>query len=245
MVVGEVGRVRTFRISLWALALLGGFLVLFVFTSVMIINQYLDSLPLFRSQEDRIHQLEGDILGLQKELKRSKQYATVLARVITEQKAARQKSVSPPTPESEIPDQQSTAHVSEVSEKSREGVQVEDFAIAKDGAKLTVEFKLARVSEDEIPVSGHVYIIAMNGSTDPPQYWTYPKVALRDGVPIHYERGEFFKIKHFKMIRGTYYMEAESDLPSSVRVLVYDTSGGLILEQDFEVPSDEIQKSIH
>jgi hypothetical protein len=245
MVVGEVGRVRTFQISLWAMALLGGFLVVFVISSVAVINKYLGSLPLSQRQGDRVHQLETDIRSLRKELKRSRQYSTVLEKIITEQKVARQKSVSSSPEKPEALEQLPAQQVSAVAEKPKEDVGIEDVAITRDGTTLTVQFKLLRVSESASPASGHVYIIAMNGSTDPPQYWTYPKVALRDGVPIRYDRGEFFKIKRFRMIRGTYYMEEESDLPSSIQVLIYDTSGRLMLKQDFKVPSDKVREVGH
>jgi hypothetical protein len=88
-------------------------------------------------------------------------------------------------------------------------------------------------------------MIAANRRIQPPQFWAYPKVALREGIPVDYKRGEFFKIKRFRMIRGVYFMDGETDLPSSVTVMIYDTAGALILEKEFEVTADIVQTAGH
>ena len=100
---------------------------------------------------------------------------------------------------------------------------------------LKVNFKLVNIHQDESPVSGYVHIIAINKDADPPQLWTYPKVALRDGFPVDYKRGQLFFIKRFKTIRGEYSLDSEAECLSSVKVVVYDHPGTLIFQKEFEV----------
>ena len=100
---------------------------------------------------------------------------------------------------------------------------------------MTVVFNLVNVHEDKKSVNGYVHMIAMNKESDPPQLWTYPKVALRNGIPIDYRRGQLFLIKRFKTIRGEYFFSSSKEFPSSMKVLVYDQSGKVILQKEFEV----------
>jgi hypothetical protein len=240
MVVGEVGKVRRFRISLWTVILLAAFLLVFITASVMAINQYLNLRPQNRSQEERIHQLEKDTRILRRDLERSRQYAALLEEAMVSEREAPQEPKGSPEAKT------SAAPVPAVPEEtSHKVVGIEDLTIGKRGSTLTVQFRLVKVSEGDGYASGHVHMIAMDTEVEPPQFWTYPKVALRDGVPIDYERGEFFKIQRFKMMRGMYYLDEESDLPSRVRVLVYNTSGDLMLHREFDVTPDRIQSGVH
>lgn len=244
MVVRDVGKMRSFRISFWALALLGGFLAVFVFVSVTAINQYLALRPLNRDREDRIHELEQNLSSLEKELQRSRQYAVLLEEVIARREAVQHNDAGPEADESQ--EGRSTGQTAgSPGKRIGDVVGVEDLTVTKQGTKLTVQFRLVKLSEGESPADGHVYIIAMNGSTQPPQFWTYPKVALREGVPVEYQRGEYFKIRRFKMIRGVYFLDTEAERPSSIKVIVYDTSGELMLEKEIEVDSDKIREGVH
>jgi hypothetical protein len=114
-------------------------------------------------------------------------------------------------------------------------VDVKNWEFRKEGAKLTVRFDITNADQNERLLRGYVHVIAVDQDSEPPQLWTFPKVALREGVPINYRRGQLFIIKRFRKIEGEYFFDSASDSPSLLRVLVYSQSGQLILTKEFEI----------
>jgi hypothetical protein len=52
---------------------------------------------------------------------------------------------------------------------------------------------------------------------------------------VNFRRGQLFLIQRFKPVHGRFYLTSTSEPPTALRVLVYDQSGLLILEREFEV----------
>jgi hypothetical protein len=119
-------------------------------------------------------------------------------------------------------------------EPKEEMVDIKDVATSKEDAKLTVSFKIVNIGEGNKPLRGYVHIIVTDKGTDTPQYWTYPKVALRDGFPIEYKRGRLFVIKRFRTIIGEFFIDSETKSPLSLKILVYNQFGNLILQKELE-----------
>ena len=114
-------------------------------------------------------------------------------------------------------------------------VEIKDLATLKKEGKLTVSFKLVNTDQGDTPLRGYVHIIVTDKESDPLQLWAYPKVALRDGVPINYNRGRLFVIKNFRTIRGEFFLDSHEGSALSLKILVYNQSGNQILQRDFEV----------
>jgi hypothetical protein len=240
MIVANLGKVRSFKISRRLLIWSFLFFVFYLVLSIIIINDYFEKRWTNNALTEQIESLQYEIEGTKKELYISKQHLAILETQIHSQEIGTEEEVKPPVDteaQEENTDLSSGESFSEnVTEESGETtVDIEDLEIKKAKNKLTVFFNLVNVHEGHKSANGYVHIIALNKKSDPPQLWTYPKVALRNGIPIDYKRGQLFLIKHFKTIRGEYFFSSSAELPSSIKVLVYNQSGKLILQKEFEV----------
>ncbi|MBW1700519.1 MAG: hypothetical protein JRJ69_02480 [Deltaproteobacteria bacterium] len=240
MIVARLGKVRSFKISSRFLIWTSLFFAFYILASVIIINDYFDKRRANNALIEKLDGLQHEIEGAKRELYSAKQHLALLESHIYPQEVDLEKEGDPA--EGKMGSEKMAALAAEdglverVAEESQETlVNIKDLTIKFDGTKLSVIFNLVNVHEDEKPVKGYVHMIAMNKESDPPQLWTYPKVALRNGIPIDYRRGQLFLIKRFKTIRGEYFFSSSKEFPSSMKVLVYDQSGKVILQKEFEV----------
>ena len=235
MILGKVGKSRSFKISprifFWACL----FFVAYIITSILVFNGYFSELRSNRSQQALLDQLQQEIKEAKKELNISKQHLDLLEKAIYDVTAGHEKPSKKAVPEPAV----ETVPV-EKTEKAFQApvhyiVDIKDLEIQREKSMLKVNFKLVNMHQDEAPVSGYVHIIAMNKDTEPQQLWTYPKAAFKNGLPVDYKRGQLFFIKRFKTIRGEYSLTSETEYPSTVKVIVYDHPGTLIFQKEFEV----------
>lgn len=113
-------------------------------------------------------------------------------------------------------------------------VRLERFAVEpiEEGAwRLRVQ--LTKRTWDGELLRGYTAIL-IEDAARPGRFLTHPPLTLREGRPAEPDEGEPFAIRRLKPI------EFEFDLPQDfrmreVRILVYDRSGSLILEQVFPV----------
>ncbi len=243
MILGKVGKSRSFKISsrifFWACL----FFAAYIITSVLVFNGYFRELRSNRSQQAFLDQLQQEIKTTRKELHISKKHLILLEKAVYDMSANRQKTPKTAMPEAALPKtpapEVETASVKKIEKESQSPVydivDIKDLDTRKEETMVKVHFKLVNMHQDEAPVSGYVHIIAMNKDTEPLQLWTYPKVALKNGLPVDYKRGQLFFIKRFKTIRGEYSINSETGYPSAVKVVVYDHPGNLIFQKEFEV----------
>jgi hypothetical protein len=243
MILGKVGKSRSFKISsrifFWACL----FFAAYIITSVLVFNGYFSELRSNRSQQALLDQLQQEIKDTKKGLHISKQHLILLEEAVYEMSAGREKPAKMTMPETAAPKKaESSVEAAPVEriEKTSDVqvpdiVDIKDLEIRREETMLKINFKLVNIHQDEAPVSGYVYVIAMNKDNEPPYLWTYPKVALKNGLPVDYKRGQLFFIKRFKTIRGEYSINSETEYPSAVKVIVYDHPGTLIFQKEFEV----------
>jgi hypothetical protein len=112
-------------------------------------------------------------------------------------------------------------------------VDIEDLSARRAKGKLVFSFKLVNRADDEHPLRGYVHVIAVDGASDPPQLWTYPKTALKDGLPLNFKLGHLFSIRRFREIQGECFLDPEDRAPTLLKILVYDDSGILITQREF------------
>ena len=241
MIVANLGKVRSFRVSSRFLTWSFLFFVFYLVVSIIIINDYIEKRWTNNALTEKIERLKYEIEGTKNDLYRSKQHLALLEshlyqkETVIEEEGLKQPSDMEVQQEKvALPADESIDK--EVMEDSREKpVDIKNLEIKRDKTKLTVVFNLINANEEEKSANGYVHIIAMNKESDPPQLWTYPKVALRKGIPINYKRGQLFLIKRFKTIRGQFFFSSGTGVPSSIKILVYDQSGGMLLQKEFEV----------
>ena len=120
-------------------------------------------------------------------------------------------------------------------EPERSAVSVGDLRMQRKNTRLIVSFKLAKRAKDAIPLRGYLHMIIVDKNVDPPQVLTFPHEVLKDGIPVNYKRGQLFVIKHFRVVRGRFFLGGTKQSPDSVRVFVYDKDGLLLLDSMLQV----------
>jgi hypothetical protein len=240
MIVKSMGKVRSFKISSSILLWSSLFFALYLIASVIIFNKYLDEIRLKKHLSGQLERLAHGVEDTKSALYRSQQDLVLLRDYIHKLQSSKVEDAGPAEAEEvkqgNAPPTVESDSGEKVDKKPQETlVEIKDLSVKKQGTKVTVSFALVNVHWDRMPVSGYVHIIATNKESDPPQLWAFPKVALRNGIPINYRGGQAFKIKRFKTIRGRYFLNTTSEFPSSLKVLVYSQSGNLMLEREFQV----------
>ena len=240
MIMGSLGRVRSFEISPRIVFWTALFLVLYIPFSIFVINRYFVLRSVHEHQSAKLSVLENDAAKHQKTLLRSREHIAFLEEYIDSlEKGEVQENPSNTAKEPETPSAgtvgASTTQAQEEPPKSAGIVQIEDMVISKQDSKLEIEFRLVNTQQGEEAVGGYVHIIAKQGEGDNPQLRTFPYEELVNGLPENYRRGQLFLIKWFKPVQGRFDLSPGSDPPSCIRILVYDRSGVLLLEDEFEV----------
>ena len=258
MIIRSLGRVRSFKMSPHILFWATLFIILYIPFSVFIINNYVELRRANRAQSGMIDQLEKKIMKGEKDLRKFQQHVTLLEDYIRHieepekpPKPQKAKSAPPKIEEKKeevaprkveiireatvTSDAESPAIESEVEMKPIGAVDIEDMVIQKEGGRMSVEFKLINKNPGETAVGGYIHLIAMGNDPNPPPEWTFPRVELEEGIPVNFRRGQLFLIQRFKPVQGNFYLTPNTESPTALKVLVYDQSGLLILEREFEV----------
>ena len=238
IVMGRLGKVRTFQISRSLLIWASLFLAAFVVFSIVAINGYLGLKDENYALLDNMEILEREFEKGGKALQKSKKHISFLEEYI---RLAEERSgtVSPPGIPSSQGKRSEPAGKTPSSAKSvGEWIQVKDVLLEKERANLSVSVRLTGTQPGDRPVGGYVHIIAENNKSDPPRFWAYPQQKLVNGIPENFRRGRLFSMTKHKLIQGTIHIGSDSPYPSAVKVLIYDEAGTIIKEGFFEVPQE-------
>lgn len=240
MMVKGMGKVRSFRVSSSVLFGSALFLFLYLLVSIIVINDYLEKRRKNSALTAEVGKAQQEIEGLRRELERTEHRRALIERSLSQ----KEPSVTPaPTmalpqttevPEEEVVSNHQSAEVNADS-PSQAVVDVKDLKLRRDGALLRVDFRVVNIREKEESVRGYVHVIAMDNSSNPPQFWTFPKVALKEGLPVEPKSGYLFVIRNYKTIRSEFFLNADAQSPSTIRFLIFDEAGERILEKEFEV----------
>lgn len=240
MIIRGAGKVRSFKISsrivFWATI----FFLIYIPTSIFVINMFFELHHECIIQSEMIKRLESDLSESKKILYKSKQYIAFLEDNIPNF-AERQEQESTALKGKNLLTSNTARSEGDLSinedkkNKPTQVVDIQDMVIQKDGSTMTIDFNVVNIQPGENAVGGYIHIIGRDKESDPPQVWTCPKEKLRNGLPLNYRRGHRFLIERFKPIHGKFNLISSSEPPSTIKVLVYDQSGMLILEKEFEV----------
>jgi hypothetical protein len=241
-VIRSVGKIRTFKISSRTIFLASIFLFVYIIASIFIINDYFDLREANNTQSERIKQLEHELVKINKTLLRSKQHLAVLEDYINnadtgDGQGTRLERNRDQKDRGTIGGAKNVSNKGELEESSEIAVDITDFVIQKEGYLLTVDFRLVNLQRGKGPVQGYIHMIAKSDKTNSPPEWTYPRQRISDGIPVNYRRGQLFHIQRFKPVKGRFNLVPNSEIPTDIKVLIYNQSGQLILEKEFEVPN--------
>ena len=241
MIARDLGKIRSFNISsrllFWATLVF----VLYMVFSAVAISRYFGELRSNTVQLALLQQLQDEIEGTKKTLYRARQRLKLLEDHIGNSQGKQGKQTESLEPGDINPVPAKTVIQEETFESPDEAdpvepvVEIRNLTTKRRGGKLSVTFRLIKTMPDRNQVKGYIFMIAANSESDPPQLWTHPRAALKNGEPINYKRGQFFKVRNYRIIRGKYFLDSETETPSVLKILVYDESGELILKKEFSI----------
>jgi len=245
MIMGSVGKIYSFKVSPKLLIVASLFCLIFICASLFVINDYMTIDEKFgfhrvtSVQSERIKSLEREVMRRDAQLSRAKRNLAFFEDYI---KNLEDQQRETGTAEADTSKEVKASTKAEDRPRKREQkvevekvVDLKDVVIQKQGSQITVAFKLVNLLSGDDAVGGYIHIIARNSKSDPPGEWSYPTEKIVHGMPANYRRGLLFLIQRFKPIKGTINLVSSSEIPSSIVVLVYDQSGEIILEKEFEV----------
>ena len=243
MIMRSLGKVRSFKITPIVLYLVAIFIVLNIAATIYFGNQFFNLRRIKTVQTQKIAQMENEASKNLKTIHRNKQHMAILEEYIRNIENPKKSKTSPST---NIFSQQRRAETEPVrvtenpsltstEEPSKPVVDIKDLAIRKEGSEMKVNFRVVNLRELDNPIGGYIHLIAVGKDGYSPSAWTFPHEQLRDGVPVDFRRGQLFLIQRFKPIEGKFYISSSEYPPSSVKVLVYNQTGTLLLEREFEV----------
>ena len=243
MVIRSVGKIRSFKISRRLIFLSSLFIIFYILASIYVINSYFDLRYRHNAQSKKLEQLENENSQNGRELLRSKHQVALLEDYIKSlqmQKEREKEPVQKKDSESQNtgnPGGEANEDRAEI-EKSYGMVKIEDFAFHRADSALNVNFRLVNAEPGDNAMEGFVHIIPMNNEKDLFPEWSYTKNMLNDGFPSNYRRGQPFLIQRFKPYHRTFIYNTNAELPSIIRLVVYDISGTLLLDEEFETSNE-------
>jgi hypothetical protein len=236
MVAGGTGKVRSFGISPRLLFWAALFLLAYLPLSVLVINRYLELRRSHAVQANATALLEKELEEHRTALVRSNQYMAFLQDYVRRLEETRDAAIEPSKPEKPAT-KRAESDPGDKAPRTQEMIGIEDLVIQRQGARMVVSFKLVNLQPGHSTVGGYLHILARGKPSDPPKEWAYPQGKVVNGFPENYGNGLAIAIQRFKTIQGRFNLGPSLESPSSVRVLIYDPSGAIILQKDFEVSS--------
>jgi hypothetical protein len=236
MVMGRVGKVRSFRISrrllFWAVL----FFLAYIPFSVYLVNRYFELYYTNVDQKEKIELLEKELLRSNNAFSRAKDHVAFLEDYLLELEKQGGQASEPSKPVGKQSDTGSQkASEAKAPEKKGERISIEDMVMERQGTNLTVNFKLVNPDPGDAAVGGYVHMIAKGEETPSRSDWTFPQQKLVNGLPENFRRGQVFLIQRFKPIQGKLHVGSGPDAPTILEILVYDQSGEIILQKEFEI----------
>ena len=244
MIVGKIGKTRSFKISSNTLLCYVLFFSLCLLSLPFFINGYFNELRVNNDQREELKKIRGEFNDTKMALHRFKQHTTLLEEAIEDFNDVEKTGEKPTRPvkvETKKADPLVTSMPAEEMQQRPEQNQqliIADPVFHKFDNKLTVNFKLVNKHPGNGRVRGYVHITAVYEQEGQGKFISFQKATLKEGLPVDYKLGQLFFIKRFKVIKGEYLLGPGIAFPSSIRVLVYDHSGELILQNRFKVNND-------
>ena len=237
MMAGRTGKVRSFGISPHLLFWAALFLLAYLFLSVLVINRYLELRRSHAAQANTVALLEKELEEHRRALDRSNQHLAFLQDYVRHLEDTSENAIEATKPEKPTTKRGESGPLDKAP-RAQELLSVEDLAIQRQGSRMLVRFKLVNMQPGDSSVGGYLHLLVRRKQSDPPKEWAYPQGKVVNGFPENYASGLLFTIHRFKPIQSRFNLGRSLESPSSVRVLVYDQSGAIILQKDFEVSSE-------
>ncbi len=123
----------------------------------------------------------------------------------------------------------------------QKNVAIEKFTVTRDGAggDLLVRFDIRNVSEKPGGVSGRIFTILKPDNGSQKDWLVVPAAKLEKGVPIQYNKGQYFSIAHFKPVKFRIENQAGPDFFKKAAIYIYNDNGVLMFESFINITEDD------
>ncbi len=239
MVIRNVGKPHSFKISRRVILWTSLIFLAYMFVSLYTISHFFYMRHRYNIQSEKLEQLKKEHDENLTALTRTKEYVTGLEEYIKNAGVLKRdgnQSVKKEDATTKTVDVIAADSDKKNDDKQRPQmiVDIKDAIIKKEGSGISLDFKLVNTIPEENAIEGYLHIIAMDTKNNYPQEWGYPRDKIQDGFPVDFRLGQSFFIQRFKSYHRQFNVSSNSGLPKTIRVLVYDRSGELILKKEFE-----------
>jgi len=102
---------------------------------------------------------------------------------------------------------------------------------------VSVKFRLANKSSQEIPISGTLAMVAKNETLRNPIYRVIPEMTLNKGVPQQPEKGSKFEVRRQKFVEAFFDATPEG-IFKTLTIYIFSSDGKIILQTSAEIPEE-------
>lgn len=123
----------------------------------------------------------------------------------------------------------------------QKNVAIEKFTVTRDGAdgNLLVRFDIRNVSKKPGGVSGRIFTILKPTNKSQKNWLVVPLSKLENGVPIQYNKGQYFSIAHFKPVKFRIENQAGPDFFKKAAIYIYNDNGDLMFESLIDITEEK------
>ncbi len=108
---------------------------------------------------------------------------------------------------------------------------------------LRVTFIIRKNDFNLETVSGKAFVILKSDGSDQKQWIVFPKGELISGKPAKRNRGQYFSIARFKLMKFEKRFPVYPELFNNAEIYIYSTTGNLLLARTFPVAIKQIKSS--
>jgi hypothetical protein len=227
IIMRKTGRMYSVDVSPKMLAVGGVFFLIFMVLSVAVINRFTDLYLENKKLQQRVERLTQTVDDYQYQSQVLTQYQKLVGELNkvdqkkdTVDSEATKKGVAAGDGVSAAPKEEPTGPKASadgstvetaadtmaaiVPAPSQPPIDVEKLSMVPDEGtdKVSFQFVLNNIDPKNKTISGYLFIVLTNNSTNPPRLAAHPEVELKDGLPVDYKKGTLFSIRHGKTVKG-------------------------------------------
>jgi hypothetical protein len=106
-----------------------------------------------------------------------------------------------------------------------------------DRGGVSVKFRLANKSSQEVPLSGTLAMVAKNESLRNPIYRVIPEMTLHRGIPQQPEKGSRFEVRRQKFVEAFFDAPPEG-IFKTLTIYIFSSDGKIMLQTSVEIPEE-------
>jgi hypothetical protein len=237
MIMGSIGRIRSFTISKRFLLWTSVFLLLYLLISLFLINRYIDIRGHYKDLSENTAKSEEEYEEMKIALATAQQHAVNLeAYIETTKEKPVAAGATDTTAASAAPAKTTASSAEKTGERSAKDVDIEGLSIKRSASGgIVIDFRLVNMTSGGVGIDGYMHILASDKENNYPQAWTAPSKDVKNGLPTDFKSGEHFFIQRFRQCHREFSPDSTSGAPAHIRVLAYDPSGNLLLNREYEV----------